>query len=222
MNDHTVIFDLDGTLLNTLEDLADATNYALGQYGYPRRTLEEVRGFVGNGARKLIERALPQGAQRKDADEVLAVFRQYYNAHCQEKTCAYEGVMELMGQLKSAGYQMAVVSNKPDSAVKNLCRTYFADYIQAAIGERDGVRRKPAPDMVEQALAQLGSSKTGAVYVGDSDVDIQTAANTGLFCISVAWGFRDERFLWENGASAIAHTPSEVLKIIRSNETHTG
>lgn len=214
MKYNTVVFDLDGTLLNTLEDLMDAVNYALDQYGYPKRTLEEIRNFVGNGVRKLIQRALPDGIQETDVDGILAVFRKYYSAHCEDKTCAYEGVVTLLEQLKDKGFKLAIVSNKLDSAVKSLNESYFSEYVQAAIGEKEGIRRKPAPDMVENALAQLGSSKKEAVYVGDSEVDIQTAANAGLYCISVTWGFRDVEFLRKNGAAVIADTPGQVYDMI--------
>lgn len=212
----TVVFDLDGTLLNTLEDLMDAVNYGLAQYGYPIRTLEEIRTFVGNGVRRLIERALPNGTENPHFDEVLAAFREYYTAHCEDKTRAYDGVLELLKQLKDEGFRLAIVSNKLDSAVKNLNKSYFGGYVQAAIGEQEGVRRKPAPDMVENALSMLGSSKSEAVYVGDSEVDIQTAANAGLDCISVSWGFRGAAFLQDNGASVIAGTPQQVYQLITS------
>lgn len=211
----TIIFDLDGTLLNTLEDLMDAVNYALGQFGYPERTLPEIRNFVGNGARKLIERSLPDGTAA-DIDGILQVFRAYYSLHCEDKTSAYEGVAELLKQLADEGFKLAIVSNKPDSAVKDLNRAWFSGYVQAAAGEKEGIRRKPAPDMVENALAELGSSKSRAVYVGDSEVDIQTAANAGLNCISVAWGFRDVEFLRKNGAAVIANTPAEVYDIMKA------
>lgn len=210
----SVIFDLDGTLLYTLEDLKNAVNYALDQYGYPVRTLEEVRRFVGNGARRLLERALPDGAKNPELEKVLSAFRSYYAVHCEDHTYAYDGVLELMQQLKAAGCRLAIVSNKPDSAVKELSKIHFHDYVQTAIGETEGVRRKPAPDMVENALAELKSIKKETVYVGDSDVDIQTAANAGLDCISVSWGFRDTAFLHQSGARVIADTPQQVFHLI--------
>lgn len=210
-----VIFDLDGTLLNTLEDLMDAVNYALTQYDYPARTLEEIRRFVGNGARRLIEHALPKGTANPKFEDVLSAFRSYYTAHCENKTHAYDGVLELMHTLKADGCKLAIVSNKPDNAVKELNRTYFSNYVQVAIGEKEGVLRKPAPDMVEHALSELNTSKKETVYIGDSDVDIQTAANSGLDCISVSWGFRDAEFLRQCGASVIADTPQQVYERIR-------
>lgn len=214
MNYTTVVFDLDGTLLNTLEDLMDAVNYALHEFGYPKRTLPEIRSFVGNGVRKLLERALPVQLDAPQFENVLSAFRTYYTAHCEDKTHAYAGIPELLGQLKTAGLKLAIVSNKIDSAVKSLHASYFQASVDVAIGEKDGVRKKPAPDMVEQALAELGSTKEHAVYVGDSDVDIQTAKNAGLACISVTWGFREKDFLLEHGARVTADTPQQVYECI--------
>lgn len=214
-----VVFDLDGTLLYTLEDLMDAVNYALNRYGYPIRTLTEIRSFVGNGVRRLMERALPDGAANPDFENILSAFREYYTAHCEDKTHVYQGILPLMQQLKSAGCRMAIVSNKLDSAVKELSQNYFKDYVQATIGEKEGVQRKPAPDMVENVLAGLSCSKKDAVYVGDSDVDIQTAANAGLDCISVSWGFRDADFLRKCGASVIVDTPQQIYDLICGAKT---
>ena len=212
----TVVFDLDGTLLNTLEDLKDATNYALRTNGYPQRTLEEVRRFVGNGVRKLLERALPEDVSQESFAQVFADFKEYYGKHCEDTTCAYDGIMDMMAQLKEAGYRIAIVSNKLDSAVKELSRTYFQDYVQAAIGEKEGVRRKPAPDMVQTALEELGSKAEAAVYIGDSEVDIQTAANVGLDCISVTWGFREAAFLKEQGAKRMVDTPQQLFTLLQT------
>lgn len=211
-----VVFDLDGTLLDTLEDLMDAVNDALRKYGYPVRTLAEIRNFVGNGVRKLMERSLPDGTQNPEFEEILAAFRAYYTAHCEDKTHAYDGVLTMMQQLTEAGCRLAIVSNKLDGAVKELNQSYFSSYVQTAIGEKEGVRRKPAPDMVENALASLHCRKEEAVYVGDSEVDIQTASNAGLDCISVSWGFRDADFLLQNGAAVIADTPQQVCDLIIS------
>ncbi len=210
----TVIFDLDGTLLNTLEDLMDATNFALNELHYPTRTMDEIRRFVGNGAGKLMERALPDGARPFDHEQAMRGFRAYYSAHCEDKTRAYDGVMELLKQLKEAGCKLAVVSNKPDFAVKQLCEKFFGGIVNCAMGESQGIRRKPAPDMVEQALLFLGAKKKSAVYVGDSDVDIQTAQNAGLSCISVTWGFRSADFLKQHGAKIIADDPQQVYQAV--------
>ena len=186
-----ILWDLDGTLLATLEDLADGVNYAMEQFGYPTRTLQEVRCFVGNGARRLIERAVPDGA---DVDAVLQVFRTYYDAHCQIKTKPYDGIMEALAQLGEK-YPMAVVSNKPDSAVKSLCAQYFPGLF--AMGESADCPRKPAPDMVFKAMNAIGVER--CIYVGDSEVDVLTAKNAGVPCLSVLWGFRDREEIEAEG-----------------------
>lgn len=219
MNDNTivfdtVIFDLDGTLLNTLDDLMDATNYALSELHYPVRTIDEIRNFVGNGVGKLMERSLPDGIENPHFEDAMHIFRQRYSVHCEDKTRTYDGITELLQQLKAVGCKIAVVSNKPDYAVKQLCKRFFQETVDVAIGEKQGIRRKPAPDMVENALSELGSCKEKAIYVGDSDVDIQTAANSGLKCISVTWGFRSTAFLKEHGASRLADTPQQVFQTV--------
>ena len=212
----TIVFDLDGTLLNTLEDLADSTNYALRQYGFAERTLEEIRAFVGNGVRKLIERALPEGAENPLFNYVFSCFKSYYVDHCMEKTGLYAGIPEMLHELKSAGYHLAIVSNKLQSGVDELYEHYFSDTVEVAVGERPELNRKPAPDMVLLALETLGVSTDEAVYVGDSDVDVATARNSGLPCISVLWGFRDKEFLVQHGAHCFAQTPEEICRIIKS------
>ena len=209
-----VIFDLDGTLLYTLEDLKNAVNYALREKGMPQRTLDEVRRFVGNGVRLLMERAVPDGADNPQFEETFAIFKEYYDAHCNDNTSAYDGIMDLLEELKTRGISMAIVSNKIDSAVKALDKLYFKDYMTAAIGEMEGVRRKPAPDTALKAMKELGVTPEEAIYVGDSDVDIATAKNAGLECVSVTWGFRDEEFLKENGATHLIDSPSELLKYV--------
>lgn len=206
----TVIFDLDGTLLDTLEDLADAVNYALRAYHMPGRTLDEVRRFVGNGVRRLMELAVPDGSANPLFEEVFAKFKEYYGAHCNDKTKAYDGVPALLKELKDEGYALAIVSNKLDSAVKELSEIYFEGVVKVAIGERAGIAKKPAPDTVYEALKELGMPGESAVYVGDSEVDVMTAENAGLPCISVLWGFREEAFLRENGAKRFAQIPAEV------------
>ena len=205
-----VIFDLDGTLLDTLEDLKNAVNAALVQYHMPPRTLEEVRKFVGNGIRNLMLRAVPGGEKNPDFEEAFAFFQRYYRAHCKEHTGPYEGIPEVLEVLWKKGIKMAIVSNKFDPAVKELNREHFGEYMQAAIGEMPGVERKPAPGMVYKALDILGVEKEHAVYVGDSDVDIQTAENAGLRCICVTWGFRDAKVLKECGAKILIHEPREL------------
>ena len=207
------IFDLDGTLLDTLGDLAAATNYALRQHGMPEHSIDDVRRFVGNGVRKLMERAIPDGAHNPDFEATFATFRQYYMQHSLDTTQPYEGISETLAALKAKGCRLAVVSNKMMAATQELCQHFFPDTIEVAIGENEaaGIRKKPAPDTVFAALDALGVGKGNAVYVGDSDVDIQTAANAGLPCISVLWGFRDKAFLTENGAKTFISTPSELL-----------
>ena len=207
------IFDLDGTLLDTLGDLAAATNYALRQHGMPEHSIDDVRRFVGNGVRKLMERAIPDGAHNPDFEATFATFRQYYMQHSLDTTQPYEGISETLAALKARGCRLAVVSNKMMAATQELCQHFFPDTIEVAIGENEaaGIRKKPAPDTVFAALDALGVGKGNAVYVGDSDVDIQTAANAGLPCISVLWGFRDKAFLTENGAKTFISTPSELL-----------
>lgn len=214
-----VIFDLDGTLLDTLEDLWASTNAALTQYGYPNRTLAEVRAFVGNGVKNLMLRALGIQAPEEcpQFEEVFAAFKAHYALHNNDRTQAYPGIPELLARLKEAGIGMAIVSNKLDPAVEALSELYFADYISVAIGENEaaGIKKKPAPDTVLAALFQLGVCKEEAVYVGDSEVDIATAQNSGLACISVTWGFRDRECLMQHGAGRLYETPEEVWEAVK-------
>lgn len=214
MKKTTVIFDLDGTLLDTLQDLADAANYALRKEGMPERTIDEVRRFVGNGVRLLMIRAVPGGESNPLFEETFAQFKEYYGEHCNDNTKPYEGMIELLETLKSKGYSVAIVSNKIDFAVKELSALYFKGIVPVAIGEKEGVRRKPEPDTVREALKELGRTAEEAVYVGDSDVDIETAKNAGMPCISVLWGFRDREFLEEHGAKRYARTAEDVLKLV--------
>ena len=210
---NTFIFDLDGTLLNTLDDLAASVNYALRTHGMPERTLDEVRSFVGNGVRLLMERAIPEGADNPRFEETFATFRAYYMEHSLDTTRPYDGIPEMIHALKQRGCRLAVVSNKFYAATQELIRHFFPE-ITVAIGEHEaeGIRKKPAPDTVFEALRQLGVGKEKAVYVGDSDVDLQTAHNSGLPCISVLWGFRDHDFLLAHGATTFISHPEELLK----------
>lgn len=207
-----VIFDLDGTLLNTLDDLADSTNYALSRFGYPTRTIEEVRQFVGNGVAKLIERAIPEGKNNPNFEKCLAIFKENYAQNMYNKTAPYNGIIEMLSNLKSKGIKIAVVSNKFDLAVKELCKKYFEGFIDFAAGENEaqGIKKKPAPDTVISVLNEFNFAPEDAVYVGDSDVDIMTAKNSKMPCISVTWGYRDEKFLLENGATILINAPSEI------------
>lgn len=209
-----VIFDLDGTLLNTLTDLADAVNYALKKNGLPLRTKDEVRQFVGNGVEKLMIRAIADGKDHPLFEKIFIDFKEYYGRHCNDHTLPYEGILELMQELENRNLKMAIVSNKIDSAVKELNKLYFCRYTKAAIGECEGVKRKPAPDTVLKALKELQVEANQAIYVGDSDVDIQTAANAGLVCVSVTWGFRDKDFLQQYGAKHLIDKPCELLEFI--------
>ena len=212
MKKTTVVFDLDGTLLDTLQDLANAVNYALEQQGMPKRTLEEVRQFVGNGVRLLMIRAVPDGESNPLFEETFSLFKEYYGEHCNDNTKPYAGVVELIETLKEKGYAVAIVSNKIDFAVKELNDLYFKGIVPVAIGEKEGIRRKPAPDSVLAVLEKFQISKDEAVYIGDSEVDIQTAFHAGMKEIAVTWGFRPESFLKENGADCIVHTPEELLE----------
>ena len=205
-----VLFDLDGTLLDTLEDLADATKATLAHFGYPVRSLEEIRRFVGNGARRQITLSLPGGQSEEEIDRVLAWYKAYYAAHSQIKTRPYEGVLEALAQVQRE-YPVAIVSNKPDVAVKLLCQEFFPGVY--SLGERSGCPRKPAPDMVFEAIRAVGAET--CVYVGDSEVDILTARNAGVPCLSVSWGFRDEDCLVEAGADHLCRTPAELVNSLK-------
>ena len=207
-----IIWDLDGTLMDTLQDLYLATNHALQTYGMPERTLDEVRRFVGNGVRRLIQLAVPQGEENPLFEDVLKEFKAYYVVHCQDNTDLYDGIADTLKALKQQGKKMAVVSNKLQKGVDELYRDYLSSTIDVAIGERPGMQRKPAPDMVDLALQELGVTKDEAVYIGDSDVDIMTARNAGLPCISVLWGFRDKDFLIQHGATTFAEKPSDIAE----------
>lgn len=206
----TYIFDLDGTLLSTLADLAASTNYALRTHHMPERSLDEVRRFVGNGVKKLMERAIPDGLNNPLFEETFATFRQHYMQHNLDTTQPYPGIMQLLEQLKAEGKNIAVVSNKFYAATRELCRHFFGDLVPVAIGEREDIRKKPVPDTVIEALRELGVDKEGAVYIGDSDVDIMTAKNSGMPCVSVLWGFRDKEFLLEHGATTLISQPEEM------------
>ena len=187
---NTILFDLDGTLLNTLEDLKNSVNFALKKFGYSEKTLEQVRASVGNGLRRLIELSVPEGTSSETVDAVLATMKLHYQDHCAIKTAPYPGILELLDQLKAAGFRMAIVSNKAAPMTEQLRQKFFAAQVPFAFGESAELRRKPWPDMPVAALKQLGSTAENSVYVGDSEVDVQTARNAGIPCLSVGWGFR--------------------------------
>ena len=207
----TYVFDLDGTLLETLKDLAASTNYALRTYNMPEHSIEDVRMFVGNGVKKLMERAIPNGIENPQFEDVYATFRQHYLEHNLDTTKPYEGIPELLAELKARGKKLAIVSNKFYAATQELARHFFPDTIEVAIGERENIKKKPAPDTVIEALRQLGASRETAVYIGDSDVDIMTAKNCDMPCVSVLWGFRDKEFLMEHGATFFVEKPCQLL-----------
>ncbi len=219
----TIIFDLDGTLMNTLDDLHDSVSYALRQAGLAPNPKQDTRRYLGNGVRNLVNRSVEQACPTADEalkERVFEIFRAYYVAHSMDKTAPYEGIPEMLKECKKRGFFTAIVSNKLDPAVKDLHKAFFADSIDVAIGETPTVKRKPAPDMVDEAIRQLsllhGRSieKSECVYVGDSEVDLQTAKNSDLPCIAVSWGFRDRDYLVEQGANTIIDCPDELFEHI--------
>lgn len=213
----TIIFDLDGTLLNTLKDLQISTNYALKEYSYPEKEIEQIRNFVGNGVAKLIERAIPDGTANPDYTSCLECFKGHYSKNMLNHTAPYDGIIELLEKLNKNGYKIGVVSNKFDSAVKDLCNLYFKNLVKVAIGESGITRKKPYPDGVFNAIKELNSSIETSIYAGDSNVDVETAHNAGLKCIGVTWGFRDKANLQNAGADYIVNLPDEIFGILKNN-----
>ena len=210
-----VLYDMDGTVLDTLADLTDAVNVSLRRFGLPEQPAMHVRDVLGNGARRLIMGCLPEETDEKTVDAVLEFYKPYYDAHCREKTAPYPGIIELMRRLRDAGVKQAVVSNKPDGAVKELAELFFGGLIESAVGESETVRLKPCPDAVLAAAKLMGVSKDECVYVGDSEVDIETARRAGMDCISVAWGFRDEDMLRAEGAACIVRSAEELFEALK-------
>lgn len=213
---NTVIFDLDGTLLDTLGDLTASVNHVMKLYGFPLHAKEQVREMVGNGIYVLLEKAIPEGKDNPSYYACIQEFQSYYAAHMREETAPFPGILPLLSHLREQGYLLAVVSNKFDAAVKALCQDYFSPYLQTAIGESASIARKPAPDTVYAAMETLHVSKEQCIYVGDSEVDIATAQNAGIPCISVSWGFKTIEFLKEHGASRIASDTKELQRLIHS------
>ena len=212
-----LLFDLDGTLLDTLTDLHLAVNHALRAFSYPERTYDEVRLFVGNGIKKLIERAVPAGTSEEDTARVLDAFRAFYAEHSRDNTAPYPGVDDALRRLADDGYRMAIISNKVDFAVKELSREFFSAHISVAIGDREGKNKKPAPDSLFEAMAELGVTKEDCLYIGDYDVDVETAKNAGIPCIGCAWGFRGRAFLREHGLDDtwILEQPSDLVGFLK-------
>ena len=209
-----IIFDLDGTVLDTLEDLCDSVNFALTKHSLPERSLQEVRAFVGNGIRRLIDLAVPDGTSVNITDSVFDSFRTHYKDHSCDKTCPYDGILQLLEIIKKNNVLTAVVSNKADFAVKNLIDRYFEGMFSYSAGEKEGIPRKPAPDMVRLAMNNFGISPEETLYVGDSEVDIETAKNSGIDSIIVTWGFRDKNTLIEAGAVNIAENVTTLKEFI--------
>lgn len=213
-NRKAIVFDMDGTVLNTLDDLTASMNFVMEKFGFPTHTAEEYRSAFGNGIRYALEKTAPNGTPSGVIDSMIPFFKEHYDEHCLDNTCPYDGIIPLMKKLKERGCKMAIVSNKIDSAVKELNERFFSDVVDVAIGERAGIKRKPAPDMVFLALDELRASVGDAVYVGDSEVDLQTAKNSSLPCISVLWGFRDRDYIKEVGGDTFAESPDEILDIL--------
>ncbi len=209
-----VIFDLDGTLLNTLEDLQDSVNAALRQCGMTERTYDEIRRFVGNGVERLMELSVPQGRENPLFQQAYTAFKTHYGIHCNDKTDLYPGIREMLGNLKKSNYRMAIVSNKYQAGMDILMEQYFSEYLSVAIGETPERPKKPAPDGVYEALKRLGVRASEAVYVGDSEVDIATARNAGMDCIAVEWGFRTREEQRNAGGTCFAATPEALLKCL--------
>lgn len=214
MKKKLAIFDMDGTILDTLDDLTDSINYALSYCGFPEHTKDDVRKFVGNGILKLVKRSVPPYAAEADIEKVFQVFKDYYKLHCRDKTRPYPGIVDVIETLKEKGYLIAVVSNKADFAVQELCLRYFPGLIDYAVGERDGIKKKPAPDSVLSVMEVLNVRAEESIYIGDSDVDIATAKNAGICCLTVTWGFRDCEYLKQCGADVFAHKADEILDLL--------
>ena len=211
MKYEAIIFDLDGTLTDTLGDLANSVNFAMREFGFPERTIEEVKSLVGNGVRRLIYSSVPENTDEKTAEECLSVFKEYYKNNSLVETKPYDGIILMLENLKKQGIKTAVVTNKMQEAAVDIVRIFFGNLIDITLGQIDGVSQKPQPDGIYHVLERLGVSKEKSVYVGDSEVDCVTAKNAGIPCIGVTWGFRDKSVLVENGADFIADTPEEVI-----------
>lgn len=211
-----IVFDLDGTILDTIEDLTDSVNYALNRFNYPERTIDEIRDFVGNGIYKLIERAVPQNTEKEDVQRVFSAFDSHYKLNNSNKTKPYNGINLLIDKLKERGFLLAVVSNKAHSAVKTLCSNYFNGKFDIVFGEREGIPKKPSPQSLNEVISLLGVLPEQTLYVGDSDVDILTAKNAGVDLCTVTWGFRAKDFLIKMGGKMLVDSIEQLEKIIYS------
>jgi len=211
-----VIFDLDGTLLNTLQDLTDSTNYALSVLNFPSHSIDKIRSFVGNGVSKLIELSIPNGLENENYEKCLEIFKKHYSQNMYNKTKPYDGIIEMLVELKKLGFKTAVVSNKFDYAVKKLCKKYFHNLTDMCVGEneKNGIKKKPSPEAVFSVVKAFGVNMQDCIYVGDSEVDIQTSKNAGIDFIGVSWGFKDKEFLKNNGAVNIIDYPLEIIKYL--------
>ena len=210
----TIIWDMDGTTLNTLDDLTVSMNYTLEMFGLKPHTVDEYRRVFGSGVRYAFEHIIPEGIEEDLIDRMLPIYKEHYDEHCLDRTRPYDGILDVIRELNCQGYKQAIVSNKIDSAVQELHERFFSEAVDIAVGERDGIKRKPAPDMVNEALKELGSTTGTSVYIGDSEVDLATAKNSGLSSISVLWGFRDKEFLVEHGAVRFVEKPEDILGIL--------
>lgn len=208
------IFDLDGTILDTLDDLTSSVNFALEQCDYPKRSKDEIRRFLGNGAQVLLTKSVPKGSGAEDIAHALEIFKKHYGVHCNDLTSPYPGIPQLFTDLRRAGCRVAVVSNKPDYAVQILCQRHFPAMLDAFTGQRSDVRKKPAPDSINHVLDKLSIDRNDSVYIGDSEVDIDTARNAEMDCISVDWGFRDHDFLINAGATTIASSVDKLKELL--------
>lgn len=213
---NTVIFDLDGTLLNTLEDLTDAVNFSMAENGFPTHSTEDVRSFVGNGIKKLIERSVPKNCSEEMLQKCFENFCTFYEKHMNDKTKPYSGITEMLRELKKSGFKTAIVTNKADFAAQALCKDMFGDLITVTVGANESIRHKPYPDSTLKVLKKLGSNAQEAYFVGDSDVDVQTAANSEIDFIGVLWGFRDKSVLESAGANIFAENAQELTKLLLS------
>ena len=209
-----VLFDMDGTILDTLQDLAGSVNWALRACGLPERSFGEVRLFLGSGIFNLIRRSVPEGTPKEKEDEVRTVYKTHYEQHCSDTTKPFDGIPRVMEELRRRGYKLACVSNKPDDDVARLAEQHFSGLLDDWSGPLPGMPIKPAPDLCDRILDRAGLTRAEAVYVGDTEVDIETARNAGMDCIVCAWGFRDEDLLKKNGAKTIIHRPEELLDLL--------